>query len=222
MRNVHKIFHDWRKEQIAILAKHNIKVETGYDSFWLEENDIYLQLKSFFVEWGVKETVVSKFSEEEENDAHRLIFLSPWANGYPMNDYDTGYKKTTYDDTEYCNTCGICLSQKEPFRLKKEPNWIGHKKMFSLNWVYDELFVKKDFYENLFKPIGIKNEEVLLYKKETVIEDTVQLLIPVTETSLNLEGYPYEICKVCNHKRYDLINKGFSFLQRRYRGYANI
>ncbi len=209
MKNLHKIFSDWNKKQIAILAKHNIKVEIGYDSFWLEENDIYRQLKPYFDEWGIKETVISKFSVEEENAAKLLILLSPWANGYPMNDYDRSYIKTTYDDSNYCNTCGMGLKQKEPFRLKKEPNWGGSKKMFSLNWIFDELFVKEELYEILFKGKGINSEKVLLYKKETVIEDTIQLVLPVTEVPLNLEDYPYEVCKDCNRLRYNFINKGF-------------
>ncbi|MEI9811069.1 MAG: hypothetical protein WDO16_26050 [Bacteroidota bacterium] len=115
----------------------------------------------------LKKPVISKFSEEEENNAKRLIFLSPWANGYPMPDGDSGYQHTTYDNTAYCNTCGMGLKQRNRSRLKKTPNWSGHKRMFSLNWVYDEFFVRKDFYESLFKPIGIKSEKVLLYKKET-------------------------------------------------------
>lgn len=209
MINLHKIFSDWNKKQILTLAKYNINVEIGYDSFWLEENDTYRELKPYFDEWGVKETIISKFSEEEEDNAKRLILLSPWANGYPMPDGDGGYKNTTYDDSYYCKTCGMGLKQKEPFRLKKAPNWNGHKRMFSLNWVYDELFTKKDFYEKVFKPIGIKIENVLLYKKETIIGDTAQLIIPETEAVLNLEDYPFDICKDCNSKRYDLINKGF-------------
>lgn len=209
MKNLHNIFSDWDKKQAAILEQHGINIELGYYSFWIEENELYGKLKPYFDKWDIKETVVSKFTEEEENNAKRLILLSPWANGYPMPDSDNGYQKTTYDNTEYCNTCGMGLKQKEPFRLKKAPNWSGHKRMFSLNWVFDELFVRKDFYESLFKPIGIKSERVLLYKKETVIEDTVQLVIPETDIVLTLEDYSFEICKDCNRKRYDLINKGF-------------
>ncbi len=209
MKNLHKVFSDWSKKQIAILDKYNIKVETGYDSFWIEENNIYQQLKPYFDEWGIKETIISKFTQEEENNAERLVWAGTWANGYPMNDSDFGYQKTTYNDDNFCSTCGMGLIQKEPFRLKKAPNWGGSKKIFSLNWVYDELFVKKEVYETLFKSKGIKFEKVLLYKKETVIEDTVQLILPVTEVPLNIEGYPYEICKACSRLRYDLINKGF-------------
>src|SRR5437868_14125543 len=111
-----------------------------------------------------------------------------------MPDNDFEYMHITYDNSNYCEKCGIGLLQKEPFRIKEKPKW-GNKKMFSLNWVFDELFVRKDFYDSLFKTIGIESEKVLLYKKDTIIEDTVQLITPKTEVSLDLEGYSFEVCK---------------------------
>lgn len=209
MKNLHIIYADFDTNQVKILQKFGIKVEAKYDRFDIEENETYFELKPYLDKWEISDFVKSKFTEQEENDAIRLVYAGIWANGYPMNDSDNGYRKTTYDDSNFCGTCGIGLIQKEPFRLKKAPNWGGSKKMFSLNWVYDELFVKKEVYETLFKNNGIKSEEVLLYKKETIIEDTVQLMLPVIDISLNLEGYPYEVCKNCNRIRYDLINKGF-------------
>jgi hypothetical protein len=192
-----------------ILENHGIKVEIGYDSFWLDEGELYWKLKPYFDKWKVKETVVSKFSAIEEDSASLLVFSSPWANGYPMPDIDNGFMKTTYDDTAYCNVCGMGLVQKEPFRLKTLPKWSGHKKIFSLNWVYDELFIHKEFYESYFKPMGIECMDVLLYRKDIIIEDTVQLIIPESGSSLMIEGYSFEVCKSCGRKRYDLINRGF-------------
>lgn len=209
MKNVHTIYHDWDIRKTKVLEKYGLAVAPGFNRLVLEEDEIYQKLLPYFVEWKVNDYVISKFSDTEFDNAIRLILLSPWANGYPMPDGDGGYKRITYNNSSYCNTCGIGLVQKEPFRLKQAPKWSGHKKMFSLNWVYDELFVKKDFYDELFKPLGIQSKEVLLYKKETVIEDTVQLIIPEVNVSLNLEGYQFQICKDCNRKRYDLINVGF-------------
>ncbi len=209
MTHTHIIYSDFNKDQVKILEQFGITVQAKYDRFDIEENETYQELKPYLDNWVIHESVITKFTEEEESNAKRLILLSPWANGYPMPDGDNGYQHTTYDNTEYCNTCGMGLRQKDFFRLKKATNWRGYKRMFSLNWVFDELFVRKDFYESLFKPIGIKSKKVLLYKKETVIEDTVQLIIPETEASLALESYPFEICKDCGRKRYDLIRKGF-------------
>jgi hypothetical protein len=208
MKNVHKIFGDWNDIQIIILEKYGIKVEEGYDSFVLEENEIFWELKPYLDKWQVSDTITSTFSDEDLNTAQRLVISGVWANGYPMPDNNAGYLTTTYDEKDYCKECGIGLVQKEPFRLKKESNW-GNKKMFSLNWVFDELFVRKDFYQDILSKYGIESMPVLLYKKETIIEDTLQLKIQMTEASLKLDGYNYEICKTCGRKRYDLINAGF-------------
>jgi len=209
MKNIHTVYCDWDKSKMKILEKFGIKVECGFNKLVLEENETFFQVKAFLETWKANDYVISKFSEEEENNATRLILLSPWANGYPMPDSNFGYKKTTYNDAEHCKTCGMGLVQKEPFRLKKEPNWSGNKKMFSLNWVYDEFFLQNSFYNEVFNDKGIKSEIVLLFKKETVIKSTIQLTIPITEVDLDLEGYSYEICKECNRKKYNLVNEGF-------------
>jgi hypothetical protein len=209
MKNLHVIYSDFDKSQVKILEKYGIKVETGYDRFDIEENETYIAIKPYLDKWKIFDTVISKFTREEEDGADLLVFLGNWANGYPMPDGDAGYKKTTYNNAAYCEKCGFGLQQKEPFRLKKAPNWGSNKKMFSLNWVYDELFLKKDFYEEVFQPLGFSCREVLLYKKESIIADTVQLIIPVIDVPLKLDGYPFEICKVCSQKRWNLVSQGF-------------
>lgn len=179
-----------------------------------EQSEEYKKLKPYIESWQLFDAVGTIFSTEDLESAKLLGFRDCWANGYPMPDNNGGYKEITYDRADYCKECGIGLVQKAPFRLKKEPNW-GKKKMFMLNWVYDEIFVKKDLYEEVFKKYGMETMPVLLYKKETIIADTVQLLIPATDISLKLESYSYEVCNVCNRKRYNLINKGkFPFFEQ--------
>jgi hypothetical protein len=208
MKNLHVIYCDWSEQQKKILSNYGIKVETKYDRFDIEENDTYWLLKPYLDEWKVQDFVVSIFSDDDFSKAKILVYSGVRANGYPMPDDDNGYMQTTYDDTNYCPVCGIGLIQKEPFRLKAIPKW-GSKKIFSLNWIYDELFVKKDFFESILIKYGVESVPVLLYKKETLIENTVQIKIPTTEDGLNLQGYEFEICHSCHRKRYNLINTGF-------------
>ncbi|OJW01550.1 MAG: hypothetical protein BGO52_13765 [Sphingobacteriales bacterium 44-61] len=208
MKNIHKIFSDWNITQIIILEKFGVKVEEGYDSFILEEGEVYNSLKPYLDKWHVRNDTISQFSDQDLNNADRLVLRDVWANSYPMPDGDGGYKKLTYEDTDYCTECGVGLLQKEPFRLKKEPNW-GNKKIFSLNWIYDELFVERSFYETLLKGYEIEAKPVLLYKKDTIIDSVLQLVIPITSASLQLDSYAFEVCKSCGRKRYALINHGF-------------
>lgn len=208
MKNIHRVFSDWNTTQVAILEKFGVKVEKGYDSFILEENEVYNNLRPYLDKWNVRNDTISQFSNQDLNNANRLILRDVWANGYPMPEDDGGYRKLTYDDTDYCTECGIGLFQNEPFRLKKKPNW-GNKKMFSLNWIYDELFVEKNFCNTLLKSYGVETRPVLLYKKDTIIDNVLQLVIPITSASLQLDNYAFEVCKSCGRDRYALVSHGF-------------
>ncbi|MGZ5501731.1 MAG: hypothetical protein ACXWEW_11335, partial [Nitrososphaeraceae archaeon] len=98
MKNYHNIFSNWDGKQVAILKQHGVDIELGYASFWIEENEAYWKLKPYLDIWNINETIVTKFTVEEEDNAKQLVLLSPWANGYPMPDSNNGYKKTTYAD----------------------------------------------------------------------------------------------------------------------------
>jgi hypothetical protein len=215
MKIVHRIGISPDNKQREVLKKIGLEVPSPDNplvssvTFDLDESSReYQELKPYIKEWGLFEAVGTLFTEQEIDNAKLLMSKGVWANGYPMPESNFGYKKTTYSDKDHCSSCGIGLIQKEPFRLKKAPNW-GNKKMFSLNWVFDELFVRKDLYESVFKKYEIDCLPVLVNKKETVIEDTVQLVIPTTTSSLKLDGYEFHICAVCGRKRYNLIKKGF-------------
>jgi hypothetical protein len=173
-----------------------------------ERSDEYQKLQPYVKKWNLSDFIAVTFSDVELDKATYLVMLSPWANDYPMPDNDGGYLQRTYDDTNYCKSCGSGLVQREPFRLKKEPVW-GKKKLFSLNWVYDEYFVNKDFYEQVLNKYRIETMPVLLYKKDSVIESTVQIKISVTSPALKLEGRSFITCEACGRKRYDLINDDF-------------
>lgn len=210
MKVVHRIGINPTDVQRNVLSKLGIEIHSvsGFTTIEIEENSSEYQfLRSYISQWGLMDAVGVIFTEEELNAAKLLAVRDTWSNGYPMPDDNGGYKKSTYDDTYYCTECGIGLVQKEPFRLKKEPNW-GNRRIFALGWVYDELFVKKDLYEEVFKERGIEALPVLLYKKETVIADVVQLVIPTIDVLLELDNYNYEICKRCGRKKYNLIANG--------------
>jgi hypothetical protein len=78
-----------------------------------------------------------------------------------------------------------------------------------LNWIYDEFFVKRDFYDKIFKPLGIECREVFLHKKDTVSESVVQLVLPITEVSLNVDDRTFSKCSKCGNRKYEPISKGF-------------
>lgn len=208
MKIIYKIYNDWEQDQIKILNQFNINVELGYDSFEIEENEIYFKLKEYLEEWNVSGFFGTQFNDDEISSAKQVVYNGTWSNGYPQPEDDFGYIGSTYKVQGYCKSCGTGLVQQEPFRIKKEPNW-GNKKLFDLNWVFDEIFVSREAYESIFKNFGIGYKAVRLFKKETTIQNTVQLEIPTTTVELNLQNQSYEICAVCGTKKYNPQFKGF-------------
>jgi len=214
MKIKHRITGNWEKNQSKVLEKYGFRVE-GFDVLEIEENDIYFELEPYFKKWDVSDIRYPEFTKKEIKDSLLSVKNGSHNHGYPMPDDDSGYLDLTYDLTNYCEECGIGLKQKDSFRIKNIPKE-GKKRMFQLNWVYDEIFVDTQLFDEVFKPLGIKSRKVLRYKKDIPFENVVQLVIPETEESLKLEGYPIEEYGQCNKKKYQPMPIGF------YPSYSNI
>ena len=76
--------------------------------------------------------------------------------------------------------------------------------VFQLYWVYDELFVKPEVWEKIFKPFGVGRGDVLLYKKETVLDNVVQLIMDVSEVDFDVRGMGFTDCPQCGRHKYKL------------------
>ncbi len=210
MKIIHKIGINPDNYQKQKLCDIGINVsQNSFQTFEIEENsEQFMRLKPYIEMWELPDMINTEFTNRELNAALLLVYNFTWVNGYPQPEDDFGYIGTTYKKEGYCKTCGTGLIQQAPFRLKKEPNW-GTKKMFELNWVFDEIFVRKEVYEEIFKKYGIEAMPVFLYKKDVVIENTVQLNIPSIKVLSDLEKQPFEICKTCGTKKYNPQIKGF-------------
>lgn len=210
MKFIHRIVFKPDKTQRRVLQELGISVPPYNDLFVFEfdeKDEKLISLKPYIDKWQLVDNIRTEFTKKELDSASFLIWFPLWLNGYPMPDEDFGYIGTTYQKQGYCKVCGSGLLQQSPFRLRKSPKW-GSKKIFGLNWVFDEVFVRKDVYETIFKKYGIESMPVLLYKKDVIIDDTVQLIIPSTKVFSNLKEQPYEICKICGMKKYNPKIKG--------------
>ncbi|MDR3711362.1 MAG: hypothetical protein P4L51_01000 [Puia sp.] len=215
MRIAHRIGINPDSNQQNILTKAGISLPvmnstvSNFFSFILyEDSKEYIKLKPYFEKWQVMDMIGTEFADEEVESAEILVANAQWLNGCPQPEEKFSYIGLTYSDEGSCKACGIRGAQKAPFRLKKEPNW-GNKKIFHLNWVFDEFFVRRDVYETFFKKYGIEVMPVLLHKKDTVIESTVQLIVPEVEVPLVLDNFDYEVCGVCGVKKYAPYFRGF-------------
>ena len=197
--------------QLKILNRIGIIDSNFKGSFLLielyEDDSRYGFFKKYIEEWDLPDIVETEFTDDELNNASLLIYNYTWSNGYPQPEDNFQYKDTTYKKDNYCKSCGVGLVQQEPFRIRKEPVW-KNKKIFDLNWVFDEIFVSTDAYRSIFMPFGIGFKEVRLFKTDTVIQNTVQLDIPTTTEEINLISQPYQICKSCGEKKYSPQIKG--------------
>lgn len=208
MKIMYHVAHDWNNEHIKIMNSFGLFPEKGFTSIQVNEED-YFKIKDYLIKWfGNGGISYPDFTKQERKEALLSVKSTPSPHGYPMPDMDFGYRELTYDLSNYCDTCGIGFKQKDAFRIKSVPP-SGKKQIFSLGWVFDELFVEKKIYDEIFKPLGIKSREVLKYKKETPFEDTVQLMLPEADEKLDLEGYPTETCAKCGRTKYQAMPQGF-------------
>src|SRR5690606_21016451 len=99
-----------------------------------------------------------------------------------------------YDLSDYCEFCGVGAKQNKPFIIKKT-DWGKKQNFFQLIWVPDEIFVKSEFYHEVFKPHDIGYWEVINRKKE-ILDNVVQLKVDNFVT-LEMENHPFEECKHC-------------------------
>lgn len=208
MKIMYHVALDWQEEQIKIMNQYGIYPKKGHTAVQIEEAT-YFKLKKFIIKWRGSEGIrYPEFTNQERKEALLSVKDTAPPHGYPMPDMDFGYRELTYDLSNYCPSCGIGLKQKDAFRLKSVPPK-GKKQIFGVGWVFDEYFVERNIYEDIFKPLGIKSREVLKYKKETPFEETVQLVLEETSERLDLEGYPTESCHTCGRTKYQAMPQGF-------------
>lgn len=207
MKKVISIGANWDENQVEILRSYNIKVNAGCDRFEIYDDKIYDELKPLFDKWNVMESFGWDFSKSEILSAKYCIIGSIRDYGYPMPDNDMTWVSNTYKS--FCNKCGIHTLQIEDFRVKKVPKY----PIWRLTWVPDELFVRKDLYEKVFKPLGIECRNIRNYKTNEVIDSCVQLIIPVINDTIDVSTHESQKCPHCGVTKYDAKLHGFFPLQ---------
>lgn len=150
MEIVYVFYNDWTVTQVTQLRSRGVDVESGYGRIELVENEKNKPVLEILEKWKVQKFVGTTYDNKDIAKASLLVYVGVWENGYPMPDNDSGHLKLTYDTSDYCEQCGIGKRQKAPFRIRIQPKW-GTKSMFELYWILDEIFVRKEIYESVFK-----------------------------------------------------------------------
>lgn len=168
---------------------------------------------------GDRAIATTVFTKQELRDAEWLRVRSKWHNGYPQPESAFGYREITYDPARFCRECGAGLVQKDAFRLTKAPKW-GTRHFFSLNWVFDELFVD-DTARNILESSGLTGFRFLPAKNKRGTEDLpgVHQLFTEAETKPGVVTGGRDIdevytCAVCGRTKYQPTGIGMHSFRR--------
>jgi len=195
-------------EELAVRLPKGITLPGGGDpllAFDVDEgHPNWEALSSLFQAWHVSDVTRTEFSNKEV-DAAPWLEISAWHHGYPQPEEDFGYREVTYDLSDWCETCGIGMKQRAPFRMKAEPKW-GRNAMLQLIWVYGELFVTPDAWRQIFKPnqVGFRT---VLNSRGAELKTVMQLVVEPT-VNIITDGLASERCRVCNRTKYQPVTRG--------------
>ncbi|MDY7394919.1 hypothetical protein UMM65_06680 [Aureibaculum sp. 2210JD6-5] len=211
MTKLYYFYAKWRKKDVSFFSNLGIDIEQGYYSFTIEEGDVYDKIIKYYFRKDLFNVVKPKefstflarvdFTKEELN-ASRLYALTNFGapTGFPLP--KDSFMDKVYES--YCKPCHIYKNQINPFQIAT-PKLSKKQVNFSLNWVFDAMFFKKEFFLEVLKPLGLNSINVILNKTGKVSEDIVQLDIPVAKSKLLIDGTAYDTekaCSACGIKKY--------------------
>lgn len=171
-----------------------------------ESDERWPAVRSLIPRLHIFELVFTEFSDQEIDSAKHVCFLSKSFKGYPEPRRDREYLRFTYDLKEYCDACGIGAIQRAPFRIAGEVN-LGPKATMQLNWIWDEIFVKPEIWERVFRPFGIEHIPVLGKggkQLTSLVQLSIKELVPV-ELDPKLE---FQVCSKCHRIKYYPMDRG--------------
>lgn len=202
----------WRKKDIEFLKnlETNRELKEGFCGFNVDEKTYDTILKHYSKnntifnkvrpkDFKVRFTGVEFSNVELDSAKYYVLNATGVPKGYPQP--EDGYKNNVFDFEE-CDTIRVNKIQVAPFRIKK-PKWSKGQVNFSLNWEWDFMFFKKEFYHDVLAPLGLGFREVLNHDNGQPLEDTVQLNIPIAKSKILIENSAYDIYQPrCGKKQY--------------------
>lgn len=223
MKIRHRIVYDKdtvSKEFIEFLKKNNAKFENNNSyigaAYLFEEgewkDDLYNLLKN---EKAVS-TIDSIYSKAEFEEAQWYSVRSKYRFEYPQPEDAFGYESYTYENSNYCGTCGCGLNQVNLFRINKVPRW-GNRHFLMLNWIEDELFTSAYARECIIKEkiLGLKFLEVMDYKKNISFDNIYQIYVEgiLEQGLIHLNQSVKDVikCSVCGNTKYIYSGRGLTF-----------
>lgn len=200
MKVLHNVGHRWKADQVDALADRGITVVEDKFSWISLSAEQFELLRSVLQVHNAMYAVGADFERSDIFNARWLALTGLSEFGYPQPEDTFDFVDMVYDSSHSCKTCGVVSArQKNPFRIKSDKTKL---KAFELEWVFDEIFVKKELHEELFTPLGIGSWPVIIHGTGRESENLVQLDLPECEWAFDMTGIEFEFCSECNRKKY--------------------
>ena len=159
-----------------------LSVDRSNSIIWVanitEDHPTWPAIEPLVAIYDPRHLVNTVFTASELDGAGYLRVLALGHHGYPEPAGDNGYFEATYDTAHYCHHCGQGLVQRAPFRFRSEPK-ASHSQFLQLNWVFDELFVRKLAQEGIANAgiAGVDFAAPVLHKNGRPLEQVAQMRI---------------------------------------------
>lgn len=200
MKRMRLIRDDWNKEDVRYLASLGIDADEGFNAFSVEEGALCDTIVNHFGKrlTSINNVFYAEYSEQDYLESEYFRIRPANYCGYPQPTSDNRYLSISFDESKICSECGCGRIQTDDLRVSKVSKYGFWG--FSA-WLFDAFFVNDNVYHNVFEPYGLQRRTVRTVKGE-IREGVYQLVIPVADEFLNLDGHKYEVCPVCGRKKY--------------------
>lgn len=208
------------KDFIEYLKRENANIiDDGTDllvAYIIEEKGRKEELQSILEREGIPSMIECIYTKLEMKQAEWFSIRSKFRWEYPQPEEFSEYKHLTYNNKDYCHSCGCGLKQQDLFQIKKAPIW-GKRNFLMLNWVHDELFLSGIAKEIIQKSgiQGIKLLNVKQYEKDFIFDDIYQMYINnILEPGLIDKQNSVKLtigCNNCGSTKYLYSGRGLSY-----------
>lgn len=208
MKKKRALRDDWTEEDVQFLSQFGIKADIGRMTIHIDEDERYFMIKKRYeYRWSyLSDYPYYEYSIEEIETADYFVLKDWYGCGYPQPDRNFKYESISFDSSKICQGCGCGRIQTNNLRVNKLSK---HGFWGFSAWLFDEIFVSKNVYNEVFAPYGIEKRDVIKAGKK--LEDVFQLIIPVIGEPIDLSDRKQEICTVCGETKYTMQHFAYPF-----------
>lgn len=192
MKQFFGLGHEWSEDDIAFFKRHNVVFNNDY---WILVPDTLCEEVRGYLgpRWNsCMHAIKYVYSKEDICSSDYCVLSGYFSCGMPKFDDDV------HNDPSICPRCHYHNNTFYNYHIGK----ISKHRLWGFSaWVYDALFVSLDLYKTLFEPIGIQSRAVRR-PNNTIIDDVLQLVIPITNEALKLPLQEFNVCQECGEIKY--------------------